>query len=97
MSIANTLGATDEELFKGISFTKKDAEAEINALRNMGITITKDGLKEYKQKVKCKNCKWYAEFEGVCCNGDSEYRADFTDKEFCCEEFEKNGNYVLML
>ena len=25
----------------------------------------------------CCTCKWYAESEGVCCNGDSEHRADF--------------------
>ena len=40
----------------------------------------------------CATCRWYAEFEGVCCNGDSEYRADFTEPEDCCEEWEeKNG------
>lgn len=38
----------------------------------------------------CKNCKWYAEFEGVCCNGDSEHRADFTSEDFSCKKFE-NG------
>lgn len=24
----------------------------------------------------CATCRWYAEFEGVCCNGDSEWRGD---------------------
>lgn len=38
---------------------------------------------------RCATCRWYAEFEGVCCNGDSEYRADFTDPESCCEEWEE--------
>lgn len=44
---------------------------------------------DVKTERKCENCKWYAEFEGVCCNGDSKYRADFTYKDFCCEEFER--------
>ncbi len=50
--------------------------------------IMSDDRCDVKTERKCENCKWYAEFEGVCCNGDSEYRADFTDKDFCCEEFE---------
>lgn len=36
----------------------------------------------------CSACRWYAEFEGVCCNGDSENRADFTGPEDGCEEWE---------
>ena len=41
---------------------------------------------------RCATCRWYASFEGVCCNGASEYRADFTEPEDCCEEWEeKNG------
>lgn len=38
----------------------------------------------------CKNCKYYESFNGVCCNGDSPYCADFTDPESSCKEFE-NG------
>lgn len=38
----------------------------------------------------CKTCRWYATFEGVCCNGDSEHRADFMDMESRCEEWEEN-------
>ena len=37
---------------------------------------------------RCATCRWYAEFEGVCCNGDSEWRADFTEPEDCCECWE---------
>lgn len=33
---------------------------------------------------RCMNCKWY--YEEVCCNGDSEHRADFMDAEIRCEE-----------
>lgn len=32
----------------------------------------------------CETCAWYAEFEGVCCNGDSEYRADFRCLDDLC-------------
>lgn len=30
------------------------------------------------------NCKWY--YEEVCCNGDSEHRADFRLKDETCEK-----------
>lgn len=29
------------------------------------------------EKDSCCTCKWYALEEGVCCNGESEHRADF--------------------
>lgn len=37
-------------------------------------------------------CKWYEPFCGVCCNGDSEHRADFTDAENGCGEWEETMN-----
>ena len=40
----------------------------------------------------CATCRWYAEFEGVCCNGDSLNRADFTEPEDVCEFWEERGN-----
>lgn len=40
-----------------------------------------------KHKI-CKNCKWYAEYKGVCVNSDSKRCADFTDEYFSCEKFE---------
>lgn len=36
-------------------------------------------------KRKCGNCKWHEDYSGVCCCGDSQHRADFTDNEFVCE------------
>jgi hypothetical protein len=39
----------------------------------------------------CKTCKWYEPFCGVCCNGDSEHRADFMDAESGCGEWEENN------
>lgn len=34
------------------------------------------------------NCKWYEHFNGVCCNGDSEYCADYVDNDHVCTEWE---------
>lgn len=39
----------------------------------------------------CKTCRWYAAFEGVCCNGDSEHRADFRLEDETCEEWEERN------
>ena len=44
------------------------------------------------QDKTCHTCDWYAPFEGVCCNGDSEYRADFPDPEKGCGEWEGEAN-----
>ena len=32
----------------------------------------------------CATCDWYEDLNGVCCNGDSEYRADFMNPEDSC-------------
>ena len=37
----------------------------------------------------CINCKYYAEFEGVCCNYKSKYVADFTDANDYCDCYER--------
>lgn len=37
----------------------------------------------------CASCKWYAMFEGVCCNGESEHCADFVDSDNTCEHWEE--------
>ena len=36
----------------------------------------------------CKTCKWYDDFVEVCCNGESENRAEFMDEFDSCEEWE---------
>lgn len=36
----------------------------------------------------CCICKWYAIFEGVCCNGGSEYCAEFRCFDDSCEEWQ---------
>ena len=38
----------------------------------------------------CATCRWYAEFEGACCNGDSEWRGDFRDNDQGCEHWENS-------
>lgn len=40
----------------------------------------------------CSDCRWYEDYQGVCCNGDSPHCADFIDADKVCEEWEeKNG------
>ena len=36
----------------------------------------------------CATCDWYEPYNGVCCNGDSPHRADFTDPEDGCDKWE---------
>lgn len=36
----------------------------------------------------CILCKWYDDFTGACCNGESENRAEFMDEFNSCEEWE---------
>ena len=36
----------------------------------------------------CSSCRWYEDFQGVCCNGASEHRGDFIDPGRLCAEWE---------
>lgn len=54
-----------------------------------GIFIRIEKLEAHKQ---CNTCKWHDDFVGACCNGDSEYRADFTNMDFCCDKWEEDDN-----
>lgn len=36
---------------------------------------------------RCATCTWYAEFEGVCCNADSEWTADFRNLDDTCHKW----------
>ena len=36
----------------------------------------------------CETCRYWEPFTGACCNGDSPNRADFTDDDDACEEWE---------
>ena len=44
---------------------------------------------DYTDKQYCCTCKWYAEFEGVCCNGSAESRGDFRDSDYVCDCWEE--------
>ena len=35
-------------------------------------------------RKKCRFCDWYEPYAGVCCNGESEFRADFVDDDRSC-------------
>lgn len=42
----------------------------------------------------CGTCEWYAKFEGVCYNGESEHRIDFVNEEDFCEKWSgEMGNW----
>lgn len=59
----------------------------IRGIYNMGLAdafgLNEDEFQKIIKKVKndtdCKGCKWHDEFSWACCNGDSEYRADFVN------------------
>ena len=36
----------------------------------------------------CVLCKWYDDFTGACCNGESENRAEFMDGKDGCDKWE---------
>ena len=44
------------------------------------------------KKKCCKTCRKHDDFTWVCFNSDSEYRADFTEPECCCEFWEGREN-----
>lgn len=44
---------------------------------------------ENNVEKKCSNCTWHDSYSGVCCNGDSHKRADFTNEDYCCGYYEE--------
>lgn len=38
--------------------------------------------------MTCRECKYYEEYEGVCCKYESEHVADFVDEDDSCDCFE---------
>ena len=40
----------------------------------------------------CGTCKWHESDGWVCVNGDSDYVADWTDYDFCCDQYESPAN-----
>ena len=65
-------------------------------LRNKDIYIICEMAKLYldslKQEKCCGTCKWYEEFDGVCCNADSKWTADFRCLDDWCSEWEEKSN-----
>lgn len=53
------------------------------------MTIAAMGNERRPTMIKCcATCAWYEDYQGVCFNGDSEHRADFTEPEDGCECWE---------
>ena len=39
-------------------------------------------------KKVCETCKWYETYTGACCNGDSDYCADYVSSMNSCENWD---------
>ena len=65
-------------------FENKDVDCNSQGIQGCKYKIDypKREIEEY-----CCTCKWYADFEGVCTNGDSEFRADFRCLDDTCQEW----------
>lgn len=42
----------------------------------------------------CATCDWYEDYQGVCCNGDSQHRADFMSADQGCEFWKEDDHEV---
>lgn len=67
---------------------KEDKKSCYNCLheyhcKNSGGEVCEDWKPEPGRRC-CGNCGWWSEFGGVCCNGDSDERADITDRKHVC-------------
>lgn len=62
-------------------------EEEFHKAVDEYLEFCKEIGKKPDTKKYCCTCKWYAEFEGVCTNGDSEFRADFRCLDGTCPEW----------
>lgn len=49
-----------------------------------------EGCPGYEEKQHCRTCRWYDMETQVCCNGESEHRADFRDWNDWCSKWEDN-------
>ena len=41
--------------------------------------------------MTCSTCKYYAKYEGVCCNGESSWRADFRSPGDTCPAYQSSA------
>lgn len=65
-----------------------------NEILRLDEMLTKAGIPHEREAMAdgwkiCGSCEWHDDFSWVCCNGDSEYRAEFTNDSFTCDEWEK--------
>lgn len=51
-------------------------------------------MSEVMTDKTCCTCRWHDSFSWVCFNGRSEHRADFTDPEDTCPEWEQEADGV---
>ena len=72
----------DEEIHNAIDNVWKQNENDLNIY--IVCEMAKKYLDVMETKKYCCTCKWYAEFEGVCTNGESEFRADFRCLDDAC-------------
>lgn len=81
-----------------IEFAEKrlnDSEANNNWVDARYWAAYIDGAKAQKKEMNSKNCstcKWRDTFTQACCNGNSEYRADFVSDDDSCRLWEEDAN-----
>lgn len=71
---------------------RKMSESNVIRLGNGILLDSKGKLLCQTVDKSCSNCKWHDRFSWVCYNGLSERRANFTDPEDVCKEWEKREN-----
>lgn len=61
-------------------------------LGNGVLLDSKGGLICHTINKSCSTCRWLGSFSRICFNGLSDRRANFTDSEDVCKEWEKREN-----
>lgn len=70
-------------------FENKDVDCNTKGIQGCKYKID---YPESEDKKYCCTCKWYAEFEGVCCNADSKWTADFRCLDDTCSCWEEKSD-----
>ena len=78
------------------SETYDGLEEEFHKAVDDYLKFCKEVGKEPDKPKCCGTCDWYAEFEGVCCNGSAESRGDFRDSDYVCDCWEGNKDVHTM-
>ena len=72
------------------NITKQIDSSIRNVIRQID-TVVRENRESIDRCIKaqvCEFCKWHDDFSWVCFNGESEKRADFTNNDDCCIEWE---------